>query len=260
METQPQSKALTIEEKHAIILDIMKDIDSFCRKNNIRYAISDGTMLGAVRHKGFIPWDDDADLAMPREDFEKFLKTYKSDKYHLLFNTRTEDEYFVFPYIKISDPSTKIHFPKTDDRYGVFIDIFPFDYVPEDEKERFEYANTVRRLDNRIWHKHKKDLFSKIKSCRHSLDWYWDRIDQMVHSGKYDDSPLVAQLVCMAGIYKPLKRDVFDTLTDYEFEGCKFLGFKDYDQYLSSLFGADYMTPRKWAHNYVAYRKEDFPA
>ena len=81
---------LTLEEKQSIILEIMKDIDRFCRKNGIRYTLSSGTLLGAVRHKGFIPWDDDADMFMLREDFVRFVKTYRSDRFGLLFNTRSD--------------------------------------------------------------------------------------------------------------------------------------------------------------------------
>ena len=80
-------RELKLEEIQGILLDIMTDIDSFCRENNIRYIISSGTLLGAVRHKGFIPWDDDADMFMPREDFDRFVKIYKGRKYHLLYNT-----------------------------------------------------------------------------------------------------------------------------------------------------------------------------
>ena len=99
-------RELKLEEIQGILLDIMTDIDSFCRENNIRYIISSGTLLGAVRHKGFIPWDDDADMFMPREDFDRFVKIYKGRKYHLLYNTRNEKEFFAAAYAKISDPGT----------------------------------------------------------------------------------------------------------------------------------------------------------
>ncbi len=104
---------LTIQEKQEIILGILKDIDRFCRDNDIPYSLSSGTLLGAVRHGGFIPWDDDADMFMLREDFDRFVKIYKSDKYHLLFNTRSDDEFFASGYAKVNDPDTYIgrYFP-----------------------------------------------------------------------------------------------------------------------------------------------------
>lgn len=250
-------KELTLKEKHAIILDIMKDVDKFCRENGIRYALSDGTMLGAVRHGGFIPWDDDADICMLREDFDKFVKTYKSDKYHLLYNTRNDEEFFCGCYAKVSDPGTYIINPKDITEYGVFIDIFPLDNVPEDEKEQKKFMHSILSAHNRLFHRQQRDFISILKSYRHSIDWWWKKVDGLTHSGKYDSSPLVAPIVGWHN-YSPiiLEKSIFDDLKDYDFEGYKFLGFGDSHGYMVTCFGEDYMTPKKWAHNYVAYKKD----
>ena len=242
-------KELTIEDMHRIILDIMKDIDRFCRKNDIPYTISAGTMLGAVRHGGFIPWDDDADLFMLREDFDRFVATYHSDKYHLLFNTRTDDEFLACGFAKVCDPGTRIQDDTTLTSYGVFVDIFPLDDVPEDPAECHRYMHRVMRLHNRIHHRQKKDIISIIKSYRHSLDWWWNRLDATVHAGTYAGSPLVAQAIGTDNYRTVLRRDRFETLTDIPFEGYNFLGFSDPHSYLEMLYGPDYMTPKKWSHN-----------
>ena len=155
-----ENKTLTLEEHHAIILDIMKDIDRFCRENGIKYTISAGTMLGAVRHGGFIPWDDDADLFMLREDFDRFAKIYKSDKYHLLYNTRTDDEFLATGFIKVCDPGTTVADKSTKTRYGVYVDVFPLDAVPEEPKAQHDYMHSIMSVHNRLYHRQQKDIVS----------------------------------------------------------------------------------------------------
>lgn len=250
-----QRHELSIEEKHEIILEIMKDIDKFCRDNDIPYTISAGTMLGAVRHGGFIPWDDDADLFMLREDFDRFAREYKSKRYHLLYNTRTDDEFLATGFIKVSDPDTVVVDKTTRTSYGVYVDIFPLDDVPADPKEQHKYMHEIMSLHNRLYHRQQRDLISFIKAYRHSLDWWWNKLDSKVHSGEHADSGWVAQAIGTNNYRTVLRRDVFDNLKDIEFEGHKFLGFSDPHSYLEMLYGPDYMTPVKWNHNEVTFRK-----
>ena len=83
-------RELTLPELQSICLEILIDIDDFCTKNNIRYSLAHGTLIGAIRHKGFIPWDDDLDINMPRPDYEKFKNTYKSDKFEFIIQKSIE--------------------------------------------------------------------------------------------------------------------------------------------------------------------------
>lgn len=253
-------KALTIEEKQEVLFEILKDIDSFCRKNNIRYSLSDGTMLGAVRHGGFIPWDDDADICMLRADFDRFAATYRSEKYHMLYRTSNEDELFYGGFIKINDPSTFVeNDSKTNiTRFGVTVDIFPFDPVPEDEKEQKKYMHRVRRIDNRLYHSQKRDLISLLKASRHSTDNWWRKLHDTIHEGnvRYKDSPLVGQSVCVRDDRVVLSKSLFDKITDIPFNGYRFMGFKDAHGYLEFMFGPDYMTPKQWNHGTVIYKKQ----
>ncbi|MDE5848959.1 MAG: LicD family protein [Muribaculaceae bacterium] len=254
METK---KALTVEDKQVILFDILKDIDAFCRKNNIKYSISDGTMLGAIRHGGFIPWDDDADICMLREDFDRFAASYKSERFQMLYKTQTENEFFYGGYIKINDPQTYSGCTKKTIlfKHGVTVDIFPFDGVPVDEKERKKHMHHIRSIDNRLYHSQKKDLLSIIKSHRHSIEGWWNKLNETVHEGKYDDSPLVGQSVCVKDDRVVLHRDLFDNIVDIPFNGYNFQGFADSHEYLKFLFGEDYMTPKIYAHNYTIYKK-----
>ena len=246
---------LTLEEKQSIILEIMKDIDRFCRKNGIRYTLSSGTLLGAVRHKGFIPWDDDADMFMLREDFDRFVKTYRSDRFGLLFNTRSDKEFFASGYAKVNDPTTHIAETLTMANHGVFVDIFPLDYVPDDPGERKEHMHKVMSLHNRIYHRQRRDLLSIIKSYRHPLDWWMKKMDTTVRDPRYMGNHLVAHIVGSTNYRTVLEKNRFDTLADITFEGYNFLGFSDTDSYLTMVYVPDYMTPKKWSHNLKVYRK-----
>ena len=237
-------KELTIKEKQQLILEVMKDIDRFCRDHNIPYTISSGTLLGAVRHGGFIPWDDDADMFMLRKDFDRFVATYNSDKYHLLFNTRNENEFFASGYAKVCDPATESADTIAKTNPGIFVDIFPLDAVPEDETLRKKYMHKVMSIHNRLHHRQRKDIVSILKSYRHSLDWWWHKMDTTVRDPQYADSPLVAHIIGTTNYRTVIHKDRFDNLVDIEFEGYPFLGFKDTDGYLTKVYGADYMTPR----------------
>lgn len=250
-------KELTLKEKQDIMLDIMIDIDCFCRENNIRYSLACGTLLGAVRHGGFIPWDDDADLFMLREDFDRFVSTYKSDRFHLLYNTRKDDEFFAMGYAKVNDPTTYIAETLTMTNHGVFVDIFPLDRVPVDPKEQHRHMHRILSCHNRIHHRQHKDLLSIIKSYRHSLDWWINRLDTIVRDPAVQDSPLVAHAIGTTNYRLVLNRDIFDTLTEIPFEGHNFFAFKDTDTYLTKDFGPDYMTPKKYTHNMKVYRKDE---
>lgn len=250
-------KELTIKEKQEIILEIMIDIDKFCRENDIPYTLSSGTLLGAVRHGGFIPWDDDADLFMLREDFDRFVEIYRSPRYHLLYNTRNDKEFLASCYAKVSDPSTCVDNKKSLTNYGVYVDIFPLESVPEDPKERHEYMHRIMSTYNRLHHRQKKDIVSIIKSYRHPIDWWWNRCNELVHEGKYRDSPLAAHAIGTNNYRTVIEKKRFESLADIDFEGHRFLGFSDPHSYLEMVYGSDYMTPKRWAHNYTIYRAED---
>lgn len=251
-----EKTALSLKEKQEIILDILKDVDKFCRAAGIRYTISDGTMLGAVRHGGFIPWDDDADVLMPRTDFDRFVAEYRSDRFNLLYNTRGEEENFVYGYAKVADPGTYAVRNRKRTGYGMYIDIFPLDPLPEDKRERARYIHNVRSIHNRIYHRQRKDLLSVIKSYRHSLDWWWNRLNSVCNNSNYVESGLLGCLMNGDGGKTIVEERLFDSLVDIRFEDHDFLGLPDPHSYLAMIFGADYMTPKKWAHNLTVYRNE----
>lgn len=248
---------LSIKEKQAIILDIMKDIDRFCRANDIPYSLSSGTLLGAVRHGGFIPWDDDADLFMLRKDFDRFIHIYKSDRYQLVYNFTAETRVGCAGWAKVGDTSTYSKDATGNLDFGVWVDVFPLEAVPEDPKECHRFMHKILSVNNRIYHRRHKDLLSIIKSYRHSFKWWLDKLDEIVHNNPYEDSPLVAHAVGSGNYRTVIHKSRFDTLKDIEFEGYKFRAFGDTDSYLRKVYGPDYMVPKKWTHDTKIYKKED---
>lgn len=137
-------KEISPVELKKILIDMLQDIHNFCEKNNIKYSVAYGTLLGAVRHKGFIPWDDDIDIMLPRKDYERFIESYGNDRYRVI-DMLTNPNYGL-PYAKVEDVRTIMDEGvcyKT--QYGVFIDIFPVDNIPDDENIRKSYFSNKKK-------------------------------------------------------------------------------------------------------------------
>ena len=97
---------LTLQEIKEIELEILKHFHAFCQENNIRYFISHGTLLGTIRYKGFIPWDDDIDVLVPREDYDRLLAIFQDNERYQLFHFE-KDSRFLFPFAKLCDMTTR---------------------------------------------------------------------------------------------------------------------------------------------------------
>lgn len=141
----------TLNKLHKVELEIFDWVVNICEKNKLNYFLAGGTLIGAIRHKGFIPWDDDLDITMPRADFEKFLEITKKNKYKNYFIQyhTTEKDYWL-PFIKVRKKNTYFKEEGTD-RYngekGIFIDIFPLDYAPKQKSvNQFMQAFLVKGI------------------------------------------------------------------------------------------------------------------
>ena len=121
-------KKLTDKEVKQIELDILEYVHNFCEENGLKYIMNYGTLIGAVRHKGFIPWDDDIDISMPRADYEKLIASFPKNGRYKILDHRTSKDYFN-NFVKVIDTNTKIVDNRNDKTYesGLFIDIFPMD-------------------------------------------------------------------------------------------------------------------------------------
>ena len=127
-------KAIPSSELRTIQLSILKHVDAFCSMHKIKYFLCGGTLIGAVRHQGYIPWDDDIDIMMLRPDYERFVHEYReNDNSCFSLHVPEDNDSYYFPYAKIDDTRTELKENVLhQSSMGVNIDLFPIDVVPED--------------------------------------------------------------------------------------------------------------------------------
>lgn len=234
-------KKLSSKEIKEKELNILIAFDSFCSKNNLKYYLAYGTLLGAVRHKGFIPWDDDIDVVMFREDYDKFIELVNSNNINENFKfICVENGTWEEPIGKIIDINTRAYY-SSKKNIGIWIDIFPLDYY---NKRLFKINAILRRFiiakgTEKFNFKNKKDIAKfilKIISFPISLMSMSKNINSS--SKKSKKSSVVANMV-MA--YKNDYMNLADLEQgQIEFEGHIFMTFKDTDKYLKRIYG-DYM-------------------
>ena len=248
-----------LRELQMVQLEMMKDIHRVCVSNGLAYYLIGGSALGAVRHKGFIPWDVDIDIAMPRKDYESFLhgaSKQLNDKLECLYYM-SDKKYFA-PHILVAlKGSSMVH--KVDylnphvKRFGIFIDVFPLDFSPEESSLREKQAKALRRLSRIRYRKlsYKLPTDSKLIMFVKDLIRAFLSVIPMRYVLKrqqeimqwYDDKP--SSLICsMASHYRYEKQcmpvSVYGKPSLVEFEGCSFYGPEHIDDYLSRIYG-DYM-------------------
>ncbi|MDD7281952.1 LicD family protein [Floccifex sp.] len=240
-----------------IELNMLISFDEICQKHNLNYFLAGGTFLGAIRHKGFIPWDDDIDIGMPRKDYEKFCEYAKKELPNnlVLQNFETEPNCgLVFAKIRKKGTTlSEVYSHHIDMSQGVWIDIFPFDNVPDDEQERNKMKNKVLFYKNlyiiKCGYKNPKPdstlykimyFICKIIVKFISKDWLICKLKSLMT--KYNDTQ-TKYVYPYGGAYPKkdmLEYDLVSHLEKREFEHHEFLTCSDYDKYLKQLYG-DYM-------------------
>lgn len=244
----------SLDEIKKIEFDILKYIDTICKENNLRYFLAGGTLLGAVRHKGFIPWDDDIDIAMPREDYKKLVNVLKSKNncYKLLDSTNCEN--YNYTYGKLIDTRTKVIEEQNNNQYesSIWVDIFILDGLGKSKvssKIRFYIIRLFRTLIHTSLFKFddKRVMKSMLKTCIKIICEFigYKRINRYLdtYAGKvpFEKSRYIAS--ASGGQYG--KKEIinyknFCETCDLEFENEIFKGPIGYDKYLTNLYG-DYM-------------------
>ncbi len=260
---------LTDEDIRAIqkcLLEMMEDIDSVCEKYHLEYAITGGAMLGAVRHKGFIPWDDDIDICMPRHDYNRFYMLFMrefSDKYHLQYIEKDPKYDLNFMKVRMKNTVYLEVFDMDEEKAGIFIDIFPAENTFSNPILRVmqgllsdgmlllsscvRMATKEKRLlkytkDSEVEKSVRiKVLIGKILTCFCDSTWWYLLTERALSLCKDNESEYISVPCGRKHFFGEFyKRSTFYPSVRRKFETEEFKCVRDPDAYLTNMYG-DYM-------------------
>ena len=246
---------LSNQELKEALIQITFDFTKYCDENNLKYIIAFGTLLGAVRHKGFIPWDDDIDLGMPREDYNRLHELIKENpiggQYELYSLTAGNS---ANPFAKIVDKTTRIISDDNELHPALWVDVFPIDgmdtldekvLADKDKRQRrnaflMEQASCKYGSGKSLLRKIAKIpviTYARIKGAR----YYGEKMENEAKSYKLDECKY-AGITVWAGVKACIEKEKMLTTCELEFEGKMLKAPACYDEYLTKMYG-DYMTP-----------------
>lgn len=255
-----QGKSLTLKELQQVELSILKTFHNFCEKHNLRYYLGGGTLIGAIRHKGFIPWDDDIDVMMPRPDYMKFIKLV--DNGMLTEHYKVDCCYFnpnaLSSSVRIFDTRTELEFEnfRIPFKLGCWIDVFPIDGLHPCEKKRKRQFKKLRFVKDmylcsitKFGGKRRSKLVTVlqygllpalpfIRLIKNHQYTAW--LDKISRKYDYDTSEYVGVVEGRAVEKEAMKKAHLEPAFLVDFEGEKFYSMANYDEYLTNLYG-DYM-------------------
>ena len=263
---------LTLKEIQSESFDILRKVKEICEENQINYFLYYGTLLGAVRHKGFIPWDDDIDVAMPRQDYERFLQYCRDNSesikpLELIHFTTCKD--YVFSIARLSDSRYNSDYSNTKDYgLGLFVDLYPVDGFDDND---VKHAKKIKRMVRKIYYlgckkpvmssSGIKNLFKRLYFVyvrMFSLNKLLRKFDKLSQKYKFETGP--RRKIIWDGRVS-FDMDQFESFTQVDFEGEKFSVPAQYDKVLTMLYG-DYMKlppeeARVGHHYYKIWRKAE---
>ncbi|MBM7543997.1 LicD family protein [Periweissella beninensis] len=246
---------LTLQEIQARMLEIIKDIAKFAIENNLKFVLTGGSALGAVRHQGFIPWDDDADLALPREQYEFFLANYQPKIKDVELLWHTTDREWNYPYARIADTLTAPEIIYAQVKNGIFVDVFPIDHMSDNkfmQKVEYYQLKTIDILRNMVrkqhWNPNEpglkiKKLIAPIAKLK-SVGFYAKLMNAKAYQiNKKHQSSKTAGLLTVIGVNGMREFGVAKWYTStiwVPFCDTKLPIVKQYDAYLTKMYG-DYL-------------------
>lgn len=252
-------------ELQLVLLDVLTAVNTVCQKHGLRYYLIAGTMLGAVRHKGFIPWDDDADIALPRKDYEKLIahaNEWLPSEYELVSGDK--EAHYPYQFARIQDKRTTYILRRSFDYIGgVPIDVFPLDGMTANPIKQYIHYCKYRIIEKIMYYnlvnpyKHVKGIRSIYIQLYHKLfssAWLHKTLDRIQKEYDYETSPLIADHdnKRSRGI---LPKEVYGTPSPISFEGKIFNGVQQPEAYLAHCYGNYMEIPKQ--HPPVNFRYLD---
>ena len=248
-------RLLTDDEQKTVRFEILKYIDRICRENGIHYSLTGGTLLGAVRHHGFIPWDDDIDIFLTRPEYDRLDAVLSTDSTYFWLTDQV-DSRFHFNFGRLIDQSTVVLETQVeqDEGYGVFVDICVVDGLPGNALKRFLFVSYMRFLyharssatydvkayvpKNRV-KRILKSIFQKY--TRHKGMQYWHtKIARYISKYPFDCSQWVGNITSQYGRKEIMHHSSFEQYIEMEFENAAFQVIAGWEEYLKNIYG-DYM-------------------
>lgn len=245
-----EERELSLREIQLETLKVLKKVKEICEKENIEYFLGYGTLLGAVRHKGFIPWDDDIDIIMPRKEYEKFINycIYNKEKlgYFSLKHYRTCKEY-IYPIARFCDMRYRIEYSGAKDYgLGLFVDIYPFDGINLSDNNLKRKININKFFINICGMKKYKWSKNRFKGIikylffilirKINLNSLLKKIDKLGQKYMYENTEYV-NCVIWEDLEKIIPKDIFKETLKIEFEGELYKAPKKYDKFLKIHYG-----------------------
>lgn len=260
-----------VDNLHEVQVNILRQFKAYCVKYNLKYNLEGGTLLGAVRHKGFIPWDDDIDIIMPRQDYDRFLEFTEKEKIasNLSIITSNSGKEFRSPYIKICHDDTIVYEGDKKMDTGIFIDVFPMDGAANWEwliRIRYIFMDMIKVLENYAWMNEQEvanlSFGKKMRAyfCKKIGTEFWGKWLHNIFTRYECGATKYVSQVAWSTLLVFNKSEEYLTQTELEFEGELYTVPSCYDNRLRKMYG-DYMKlppeeEQKSKHEVVAYWKD----
>ena len=265
-------KEIDINELRKIQIQILDNINKFCKENKINYWIDCGTLLGAIRHAGYIPWDDDIDIGMLREDYDKFLKLFNQNNTRYKLFASELDKHYYFAFGKVYDNETILYEPdeETGVKEAVYVDVFVYDNAPDDEEEcqkMFDKRDLLNKLRTAQLYPNLYDKSSfKKRFMRFFLNIYLKLLPKNYYTKKAieNSKKYMNEKTKRVGNFTSAKRmtgdkNIFKSFVDVTFEKKKYPAPVGYDDWLKAFYGDYLKLPPKEKqishHKFKAYYK-----